>query len=313
MRVIIRDRVADPSRIEQECAKARKGTPKLGIDVGRIVARVIALWQHDQHDEALQVAKWAESKNQTDPNIACLLGRAYMKVSSPNAAQADIAFRKAHKLGCRRPELFTLWFAAKQSLQDWVGLIDTTHLADKIDANSDNAFFRAQAYLTLGELAENAGNRSKAAEYFREGGKDIHATFQKGTAKNRVQDLKELRSELFTNYVVLVDRMNPNPDEHIETWLAFLEAFGCFVHRPLLIRLGAQRLQSWWEAVCRGGKYDEKAVELMKVQLSKFDRFVQELHQKASPDATLLEELDMLKAMVVSSWNNYRREHQNGV
>jgi hypothetical protein len=105
--------------------------------------------------------------------------------------------------------------------------------------------------------------------------------------------------------------MHPNPDEHIETWLAFLEAFDCFVHRPLLIRLGSQRLQSWWEAVCRRGKYDERAAELMKVQLSKFDRFVQELHQKATPDAPLLEELDLLKTMVVSSWNNYRREGQN--
>jgi hypothetical protein len=167
MRDVIRDRVTDPSRIDQECAKARKGTPKLGMDVGRIVARVIALWQQDQHSEALQVAKWAESKNQTNPDIACLLGRAYMKVSPPNAVQADIAFRNAHKLGCQRPELYSLWFVAKQSVQDWVGLIDVTRLADKVDANSDNAFFRAQAYLTLGELADTSGNRSKAAEYFR--------------------------------------------------------------------------------------------------------------------------------------------------
>jgi hypothetical protein len=190
-------------------------------------------------------------------------------------------------------------------------VIDVTRLADKIDANSDNVFFRAQAYLALGELAEQSGNRAKAADYFREGGKDVHAAFQKGTAKNRVLDLKELRSALLTNYVMHVDRMNPNPDEHIETWLAFLEAFECFAHRPLLIRLGSQRLQSWWDAVSRRGKYDAKAAELMKVQLSKFDRLIQELHQKAMPDAELLEELDILKAMVVSSWNNYRREWQS--
>jgi hypothetical protein len=308
MRDVIRDRVADPTRIEQECAKARTGTPKLGIDVGRIVARVIGLWQEEKHDEALQVAKWAESKNPTNPDIACLLGRSHMKQSPQNDAQADIAFRKAHKLGCQRAELFSLWFAAKQSLQDWVGLIDVTRLADKVDMNSDNALYRAQAYLTLGELAEKSGNRSKAADYFREGGSDIHIAFQKGSAKNRVQDLKELRSMLMTNYVMLTDKMNPNPGEHIETWLAFLEAFDCFVHRPLLIRLGTQRLQSWWEAVCRRDKYDEKAAELMKVQLGKFDKLIQVLHGKNLPDATLLEELDVLKAMTISSWNNYRRE-----
>jgi hypothetical protein len=311
MRDIIRGRVSDPSRIEQECAKARSGRPKLDLDIGRIISRVIALWQEDKHDEALQVAKWAEGKNPVNPDIICLVGRAYMKKAPPNPAQADIAFRKAHKLGCKRAELFTLWYSAKESLQDWIGLIDVTRLADQANANSDNAFIRARAYLTLGENAETSGNRSKAIEYYREGGQDIDSLFQRGGAKNRVQELKELKSALMSNYVTLVDKLNSNPDDHIQVWLAFLEAFRCFVHRPMLIRLGSQRLESWWEAVCRRNKYDEKAAELMKIQLGKFDQLIQVLHEKASPDPTLLVEIDSTKSMLLSSWNDYRREKKN--
>lgn len=309
MRDVIRGRITDPSRIEQECAKARSGMPKLGLDVGKVISRVIALWQDERHDEALQVAKWAEAKNDKNPDIACLVGRTYMKQSPPNAAQADIAFRKAHKLGCQRPELFSLWCSARQILEDWVGLIDVTRHADKVDPNPENAFLRTQAFLTLGQKAEAAGNRSKAAEYYKEGGHDVDLGFKKGSLKYRFQDLKELRSILMFNYVMLVDKMNPNPDEHLEVWLAFNEAFDCYVRRPLLVRLGIQRLQSWWEAVCRRGKYDPKAVELMRVQLGKLELVVKSIHEQATPDLDLLEEVDRAKAMILSSWNNYEREH----
>ena len=308
MRDLIRGRVGDPSRIDQECARARSGRPKLGLDVGRIISRVIALWREEQYDEALQVAKWAEARNATNPDVACLVGRAYMKLSDPDVAQADIAFRKAYNLGCKRPELFNLWGAAKQSLQDWIGLIDLTRLADNVDPNSNNALIRAQAYLTLGEQAEESGNRSKATEYYREGGQDIASVFQKGWAKNRVQELKELRSELMSNYVMLVDTMNPNSNDHLEVWLAFLEAFECFVHRPLLIRLGTQRLQGWWDAVCRRDKYDERAVELMKVQLGKLDQLVHVLHEKTTPDLTLLDEMDRIRTGLFTSWGSYQSE-----
>ncbi|MEO7678940.1 MAG: hypothetical protein ABIV39_19475 [Verrucomicrobiota bacterium] len=105
-----------------------------------------------------------------------------MKKLPPNPAQADIAFRKSHKLGCKRAELFALWYSAKESLQDWIGLIDVTRLADQAYANSDNAFIRARAYLTLGENAETSGNRLRLSNITVKGGK-ILILFFKGEAR----------------------------------------------------------------------------------------------------------------------------------
>ncbi|MEO7678939.1 MAG: hypothetical protein ABIV39_19470 [Verrucomicrobiota bacterium] len=49
----------------------------------------------------------------------------------------------------------------------------------------------------------------------------------------------------------------------------------------------------------------------MKIQLGKFDQLIQILHEKATPDPTLLVEIDRTKVMLLSSWNDYRREKED--
>ena len=307
MRDLIRGRVNDPTRIEQECVKIRQGAAKLGLELGPMINRVVVLWKQGQHAEALEVARFTENHNPKNPDAGCLLGRAYMKITPPDPGKADIALRKAHRLGCERPELFGLWSQAKQLLADWVGLVEVTRLADKLFPSSDNLLMRAQAFTTLGESAEQSGHLAKAAEYFRDGGRDVDSAFRKGAVHSRLPELKEIRSALMFNYVRVVDRMNPSPGDNLEVWLAFLDAFECFVRRPLLVRTGVARLTTWWDAVCRREKADEKAGELMKVQLGKLESVSQTLREQHAPDQELLAEVGRAKAVLQSSWSDYRR------
>ena len=73
------------------------------------------------------------------------------------------------------------------------------------------------------------------------------------------------------NYVRLSDKLHSYPDEHVYVWLAFIEAFDCFVRRSLLVRTGISRLSTWWDSVCHRDKNNSKAFELMRVQLGKLD------------------------------------------
>ncbi len=307
MRDIIRERVTDPVRIEQDCLGLRRGAAKMAFDLGPSINRIVALWRQDKHSEALEVAKFAADRSPKNPDAQCLVGRGYMKIIPADPEKADIALRKAHKLGCERPELFGLWAQAKQLLQDWVGVVDVTRLADKISPSSENLMMRAQAFEALGESAEQSGNLSKAAEYFREGGRDIDEAFKSGGQWNRYLELKELRSTLLFNYVRIVDRANPSPRDNIQVWLAFLEAFECFLRRPLVVRTGIRRLAAWWEAVCQRETPDEKATELMKLQLEKLDFVLQTLREQKAPEQDVLAEVERTKAILLSSWNDYRR------
>jgi len=312
MQEVIRERISDPTRIDKECATARKNTTNVGIDNGPIINRVVALWRDEQFTEALAAAQYANTKSPEDPALLCLLGRAYLKMVPSNAAQADIAFKKASKLGCDRPELFSLWIDARSQLQDWIGVIDVTKLADKDLTTAENAIIRAKAYISLAHAAEQSGLLDKAAKSYFEGGKDVDIAIRaRKYHLTTFVELKELRADLMFNYVRVTDRQHTTPRSHIYVWLAAREAFNCFVRRPLLVRTGVARLTSWWDSVCRNEKSDLKAAELMKVQLGNLDAVIQALEEQQSPDETLLAEVKNSKAMLASSWSDFRRQLQN--
>ena len=135
---LIKERVRDPRVIESECARTRKGAPRLVGDLGGVIHRVIALWRDDKPEEALAEIKVAMKRAAENPNLLCLLGRAYLRLEPPMPSKADAAFRNAHKFQCQRAELMGLWIEAKKMLGDWVGLIEVTQLADEVERTSEN-------------------------------------------------------------------------------------------------------------------------------------------------------------------------------
>jgi hypothetical protein len=268
---IIKERISNPKIIEERCAKSREKTPKLGLDVGLIIHRVVALWKQNKPEEALEVSKEIDKQNREHPDLKCLLGRAYLRLNPPNARRADAQFKKAFNLGCVRQELFDLWIEAKMLLRDWIGVIEVSEQADYISPSADNIYHRAKAYCELAESAEKAGNFSRALEYYRAGGKVITEAFSKGLARGRFSELKELNKMFFLSYFNLKNWLTKEQNDHIEVWLACIESFDAFVRSPFILKLGIEKLESWWSAVNERERYDDKAVGLMGVQIKKLD------------------------------------------
>lgn len=281
---IIKERISNPKLIEGRCASSRQNTPKLGLDVGKIIHRVVALWTENKPEEALEVAKGVDRQNREHPDLKCLLGRAYLRLNPPNARRADAQFKKAYNLGCVRPELFQLWIEARMSLGDWIGVIEVSELADYISPGADNIYNRAKAYCELAESSKEAGNMHRALEYYLSGGNVITEAFSKGLARGRVAELKELKKMFFQSYVNVKNWITKDQNDYIEVWLACMEAFDAYVRSPFILKLAIDKLESWWNAVEGRERFNEKAVRLMEVQINKLDKVMNILDKQANPD-----------------------------
>jgi hypothetical protein len=306
MKDLIKTHVKDPIRIEAECARVRKGSVKLGIDIKKVAQRVVSLWQVGRPNDALQVALWGDSRNPKSPDLKCLLGRAYLKDTQPNAINADKAFKQAYDLRCSRSELLPCWIEAKKSLNDWVGILGITKLPDRTMSTSDILIHRAEAHAQLAEIAVNVGDLMTAAEHYHNGGKEIDEAFAKHEAKGKVFELNELRDFFMQGYVSLIDQLTPNPDKHVDVWLAVVDSFKCYVRRALLIRLGVERLISWWNAVEQREIYELKTANFMNVQLNTLFSMLRVLKGQQSPDVSLVDFLQKNAEELSQRLENYR-------
>jgi hypothetical protein len=270
MRDIVRKRVHDPKRIDDECARARSQNASKSKVASRITQRVIALWQGDDPNLALDIAKQGAREHPRSADLHCLLGRAYLRINPPNYQNAELAFREASNLSCDRPELLPLWIEAKYGLTDWNGILAITQLvANNKGAGSDIFLHRATAHRELAKNAANSGNWKSSAEWYRNGGLEINQAFSKGKAAGNVIELKELRAEFMSEYVFNTDKVSQASDEHLDVWFAVNDSFDAYVRRPVLLRLGFSRLASWWMAVRRRGTFDSRALKLVEVQIRK--------------------------------------------
>lgn len=306
---LIRKHVLDPKRIETECAKARKSTKNLDIDIGKVVQNVVSLWKDGASEEALETAIWSNKNTPNNPNLKCLLGRAYLRIEPPKASEADTSFRKAHELNCTRTELYTFWIEAKKILGDWHGVIELTRLADQRKRTADNVFIRASAYSELAEQAKSAGNLTNASLHYLKCGQDIDKAFAQGYARGRVQELRDIRSAMMHNYVEVVDRITQDPNQYLDVWLAMLKAFDCYVRYERLIELGVCRLQGWWDAVELRDTYEASTAAAMEQQLYEYDRLLSIVGDHEWDDRTdLYNRLAIIRRELEQRWEAYRKE-----
>lgn len=275
MRDIVRKRVLDPKRIDDECARTRSQSASRSIVASRVTQRVVALWQAEDPKLALEVAQQAVKENPQTGDLLCLLGRAHLRMIPPNYKMAEISFREAQSFNCQRPELLQLWIEAKYGLADWKGLLDITksNVLQK-STLSEIYIHRATAYQELAKASLSSGQMGAAAEWYKAGGTEINDAFLQGKAVGNVLELKESKSEFLSQYVFIVDGMIRSSDEHLETWLAVRDSFALLVRRPVLLRLGFSRLQSWWLAVAKRGVFDQRALNLVEVQIAEAKKII---------------------------------------
>lgn len=269
MKDVVRKRVQDPKRIDDECARLRAQSSNKSFISERIARRVVAIWQDDNPSLALDVAKQGAFENPKVPDLYCLLGRAYLRISPADYKNAELNFREARNQGSTRPELLQLWVEAKIGLLDWKGLLDITSSdINNKAAQSEVYIQRGTAYRELANTALSASDLRTSVFWLRTGGSEIATAFEKRRAVGNVLELKELKNEFFTRYVLLTDELSSRDSDHLDVWLAMKEAFDGFVRRPLLLRLGFQRLRSWWENVVRREHLDHRALRLAHIQVT---------------------------------------------
>lgn len=123
---IIRDHVPAARKIEDECARARDASTRNSMEIGAIIGKTSALWKAGSADLALAVAQQGTERNPNSPDLHCLLGKAYLELIPAKPTLAELEFKKAYSLKCRRNELIDNWVRAKVLLEDWVGVLRMT-------------------------------------------------------------------------------------------------------------------------------------------------------------------------------------------
>lgn len=291
MQYILKTKVRDPRRIETACARARSAETKVR-DIGPYVVRIVSLWANNEPQEALSLAEMLDRQSPNLGDVKCLLGRAHLRVSSPDFRKAELALRAAQHLGCKRPELLPLWVETKAKLGDWMGLLAITSFSDKDTPPREILLGRAEAYKRLAEIDRRGGNMRSAAERYLEGGKEIDNVFRLQKAAGAVPELRLLRKEFFFAYMGLVDKLTTKADDYIDVWLASVECFNSFVRSPWILRLGVTRLRDWWRAVESRGDVSSKSAAAIDVQISRLHHMVQTLREHESSDQALVVDLE---------------------
>lgn len=269
MDALIRQKIADPKRIEHACAQARTNVPALKAGVGAIINRVVAHWKEEEADFALEVCEHEKRRFGEHPDFRCIFGRAYLRVTPPRAAEADKEFHKALDLGCDRPELFDLWIEAKEILEDWNGVIEVAQLSDKRKESAQNVVLRARAFLELGNLNWANGRYDGAAQRYLEGAENVNRAFISNKAVGRVDELRDLQKELIGKYIDVCESMFEDPNHYLYVWHAVYKAFEIQAISLPLISMGCRKLVSWWDTVESRGKYDIASAKTLEVEVDK--------------------------------------------
>jgi len=268
MQDMIKQRVSQSRTIEHAISRLRRKASDKNTQAPRFARTILALCSKGSHSEALETALWAD-KQRPDAGLKCLLASTYLRITPPNTTQADIEFRRAYQLGCRRTELTKLWAQAKELSEDWVGLLEITQLPNRDFPIADDLVLRAQAYLKLGEIASKAGQHDFASNHCYKGATEINEAFKAGRISRGDVRLIDARSQLLERYVKMKDIAFPDPGDHLYVWESCLDAFWYQVRTPSIIELGMDRLQTWWNAVERRSRFQFDAKKKFGQQLDR--------------------------------------------
>jgi hypothetical protein len=269
MQDIIRKRVPNSRKLDKEASKLRRGNQKTQSLAPRLARTVIALSSQGNHPKALDTILWADKQHKDDADIKCILGSTYLKIQPPNATQADIELRRAYELGCKRTELTKLWAQAKELLEDWVGLLDITHLPNREFPFVEDLLLRSRAYLNLSDLTSKRLQMDIAAEHCLAGAREIDEAFASGRVPRGELRATEWRNVLLENYVRIKDKTYPNRGDHLYVWEACVDAFHSQLRDPVFIELGITRLKSWWSAVEDRPSFQFEGKKKLRYQLER--------------------------------------------
>lgn len=311
MQPLLENHIRNSEKLKNRCKEARATTAYAKGEVALVINKVVSLWKNGEDVEALEQVEWGSKRFSKEPDIFCLLGRAYLRVDSDrdNAKKADAAFRKAHSLACKRPELFPHWIEAKKILADWQGIIDVSQFSDQ--ASAGNAFFidKILAIRELGREAKVRGDIRRSSEHYLEAAESIQYHLDKRLAKGIGAKLIELKIDLVREYIATTDSLYRDQNEYLYTWFACCKAFDLYVRPQPIVYLGLQRLKDWWSAVEYRMEYDKKAPNTLTVQLKQIDKMLEALFKQQRNTEPVYNEMIDTRDYLYKRKESYIKSH----
>ena len=265
---ILRKRVVDHKRIERECVQlkspAKKSAKGGDADVADVIRRTHALWKEGRPADAVDVARFGVEQQDKNGDLWCLYATALLKEEPSKAAEADTAFRKAADLLCTRSELVHGWIEAKESKQDWIGILD---VADRFKVRRDPilGIAVAHAYVELGRLARQEADFRRATKHFKEAATLARQlTVSDNDDVPNVVQLHQILNSSLREFVSTTKVYAGQPGDQLEVWNAVAFAAKLGNRDGDVAAAGLSALHEWWSSVELRDKFDGKAVALLK-------------------------------------------------
>ena len=292
MRDLLEERVQNPKRLAQECARLRSRSPRVDDKVAFAISTVVALWKENDYEAAELAARSAVKDNKKSGDLYCVLGQCQLKVKPPRFEEADKLFAEAHRLKSSRVELLPTRLETKAMLSDWMGIVDAVSKAKPEEVRSHVAFHNARALAELGAQAIERGDAAKAIERFRQAMKAASQSIGQGRAGERLADLREVCRASAHNYVAVVDAQSSRPGDRLDVFNAVSDAFECHVTESRLVTLGVDALGTWAnDAVSRAGT-DGDPLGILERRLNRLEEMKLHMEQHEQQRFELVEYLE---------------------
>jgi hypothetical protein len=287
MRDILSQRVQDPRRLAEECAKLRSKSPRVNDRVAVAIGSVIALWKENDYDGAELTARQAVKDNKKSGDLYCILGQCQLKLTPPRPEEADKLLAEARRLECTRTELLSTWLEAKSMLRDWMGIVDVVGKSLPRDVRSHVAFHYVRALAELGRQAFDRNDPVKAIERFKQAMQAASRTIGQGQAGECFAALRELCRACAQNYVRIVDVNSRNTADRLDVFNAVDDAFNCHVTESRLLALGLNALRIWSDNAISRASTDSEPIRILERRLERLNTIRQHIEQQGPQRAEL--------------------------
>lgn len=287
MRDIISKKIADPARIEKNCAKARSGRVKANDAVGQAIGSIIALWDTDDFEGALVIASDAVKANQDSGDMWCIKGRCHLEIAKPgkkDAEQADIAFKKAMELKTNRRELVPYWIRAKVDLEDWIGIASIVKTFPSVEIRDQSAYFSSLAEYMLGKQSFSIGDYTLATEHFRQAMQSASYAIRDGRAGSALPSIREICKLAAEDYIHCVNFEARLPRDRLRVFNAVSDAFLCRVASSKNLVLGADALDKWSNDALRRNSNDPSVKKISERTLYDLNEIINVITGEESRD-----------------------------
>lgn len=248
LKLLVREKMSDPNRIERKCREIRKEKARNDEYVSSVIGRVVAFWRDEKFEEALNIIDYEYKKAQPEnfhKDLECMYGRALLRVGEPKLNAADAAFQRAYDKGCQRPELMDLWIETRQLKKDWLGVVQVCEHDSKARSNWKRHVDIGQAYVSLAYEQSKGPDLVESISTLLKGGKYLDNVIAKQEAGSYFSEINSLRKECFVEAVRTSVLLYRSDEDIIYVWENAWQAFDCYVRSNYIISTALEAADRW--------------------------------------------------------------------